>query len=41
VRDEWARAASTVELADCFGVSEEAMGWRLYNLQLAREAPQV
>jgi IrrE N-terminal-like domain len=39
VREEFARAASAAELATWFGVSEEAMGWRLYNFGLAHEAP--
>jgi Zn-dependent peptidase ImmA (M78 family) len=38
VRREWARAESAAELATWFGVSEEAMNWRLYNVGLA-EAP--
>ena len=41
VRAECLRAASAAELAAWFGVSEEAIGWRLYNLQLARETPQT
>jgi Zn-dependent peptidase ImmA (M78 family) len=34
IRVEWPRAASTVELATWFGVSEESMGWRLYSFGL-------
>jgi Zn-dependent peptidase ImmA (M78 family) len=34
VRAEWPRAASAAELATWFGVSAEAMSWRLYNLRL-------
>lgn len=39
VRGEWLRAASCAELAGWFGVSEEAMGWRVYNLALADARP--
>jgi Zn-dependent peptidase ImmA (M78 family) len=35
VREEFRRAASAAELADWFGVSAEAMGWRLFNVGLA------
>lgn len=35
VREEFVRAASSRELARWFGVSEEAMSWRLYNCGLA------
>lgn len=34
VRAQWSRAASAAELASLFSVSEEAIGWRLYNLRL-------
>ena len=37
---EWPRAASCAELARSFGVSENAMGWRLYNAGLVEERPQ-
>jgi IrrE N-terminal-like domain len=40
VRDEFPRAASVGELADWFGVSEEAMAWRLYNFRLIEERPE-
>jgi len=36
---EWPRSASRAELAGWFSVSEEAMGWRLYNLGLADARP--
>ena len=39
VRAEFARAASAAELAGWFGVSEEAMGWRLYNFGVIDEHP--
>ena len=39
VRAEFDRAESGAELAGWFGVSEEAIGWRLYNLQLVSSAP--
>jgi hypothetical protein len=39
VRQESARAASSGEVAGWFGVSEEAMSWRLYNLGLASAGP--
>jgi Zn-dependent peptidase ImmA (M78 family) len=39
VRAEWPRAASAAELANWFGVSEEAMGWRLYSFDLAPGPP--
>jgi hypothetical protein len=39
VRAEWPRAESTEALARRFGVSEEAMGWRLYNLGVVEERP--
>jgi Zn-dependent peptidase ImmA (M78 family) len=39
VRSEWARAESAAELARWFGVSEEAMGWRLYNLGVVVARP--
>ncbi len=34
VREEFTRAASTAEVATWFGVSEEAMSWRLFNFGL-------
>ena len=34
-----AKFASNADLADNFGVSTEAMGWRLYNLGLIEEKP--
>ena len=37
---EWLRAASCAELARSFGVSENAMHWRLYNAGLVEERPQ-
>jgi predicted transcriptional regulator len=39
VRAEWERAASAEELAGWFGVSDEAMGWRLYNLGVVEARP--
>jgi Zn-dependent peptidase ImmA (M78 family) len=39
VRSEWPRAASAAELASRFGVSEEAMNWRLYNVGLVAGVP--
>jgi Zn-dependent peptidase ImmA (M78 family) len=41
VRAEFPRAASTGELAGWFGVSEEAMGWRLHNCGLAAPLTQA
>ena len=35
VRDEWPRTATFGELALRFGVSSEAMSWRLYSFDLA------
>ena len=40
VRAEFNRAASAAELAGWFGVSEEAIGWRIYNLGLMADAPR-
>ena len=39
VRAEFQRAATVTELAGWFGVSEEAMSWRLYNLGLVADRP--
>jgi hypothetical protein len=39
VREEWGRAATFAELAVTFGVSAQAMAWRLYSFGLA-EAPR-
>lgn len=39
VREE-SRVASAAELASWFGVSEETMGWRLYNLGVVSERPE-
>jgi hypothetical protein len=39
VRDRWSRAASTDELARWFGVSAEAMSWRLYSFDLVKDPP--
>jgi Zn-dependent peptidase ImmA (M78 family) len=39
VREEWHRAASAAELAESFGVSAEAMTWRLYSFGLVEEPP--
>jgi Zn-dependent peptidase ImmA (M78 family) len=39
VREEFARAASAVELAGWFEVSEEAMSWRLFNIGLVPRRP--
>jgi Zn-dependent peptidase ImmA (M78 family) len=39
VRAEWPRAATATELARRFGVSEEAMAWRLYSLGLVHARP--
>ena len=41
VRTEWAKAESAAELAAWFGVSEEAMTWRLYNVGLSAESPRA
>jgi Zn-dependent peptidase ImmA (M78 family) len=40
VREEFPRCATRAELCLRFGVSAEAMGWRLYNLRLVDEKPQ-
>jgi len=40
VRKEWRTAASAVELAEWFGVSAEAMNWRLYSFGLG-ERPEA
>ncbi len=40
VRAEWPRAASVAELGAWFGVSDEAMAWRLYNLDLVKKRPR-
>ena len=40
VREEWPRSATTAELAGWFGVSAEAMQWRLYNFGLVQERPE-
>ena len=39
LRQEFARAASAAELASWFGVSEEAMSWRVYNIGLTDSRP--
>lgn len=39
VRAEWKRAPSCTELASTFGVSDEAMHWRLFNFDLVAEPP--
>jgi Zn-dependent peptidase ImmA (M78 family) len=39
VRAEFARAASAADLGRYFGVSEEAMAWRLYNFGLVGDRP--
>ena len=39
VREEWPRAADLEELATGFGVSGEAMRWRLYSFGLVEERP--
>jgi Zn-dependent peptidase ImmA (M78 family) len=39
VREEWPRVADTEELAAGFGVSGEAMRWRLYSFGLVEERP--
>ena len=39
VRVEWQRVASAAELASRFGVSEEAMGWRLHNVAVVAHSP--
>ncbi len=39
VRVEFARAGSSSELAEWFGVSEEAMSWRLYSFGLVGDRP--
>ncbi len=40
VRAEWGRAESAAELARGFGVSEEAMRWRLFSFGLVGEPPR-
>ena len=40
VHQEWPRAASAAELASWFGVSAEAMSWRLYSFGLVEEPPR-
>ena len=40
VREQWCRAASAAELALWFGVSAEAMNWRLYSFGLVEEPPR-
>ena len=40
VREAWGRAASVAELARSFGVSAEAMNWRLYSFELVQEPPR-
>jgi hypothetical protein len=40
VRGGWRRSALRDELAATFGVSSEAMGWRLYSFGLAAERPR-
>jgi len=39
VQAEFPRAATAAELAGWFGVSAEAMSWRLYNLGLTDDRP--
>jgi len=39
LRAEWASVPSPAELAVSFGVSKDAMGWRLYNLSLVDRRP--
>ena len=41
VRDEWRRAADLDELARRFGVSEQAMHWRLYSFGVVGERPET
>jgi Zn-dependent peptidase ImmA (M78 family) len=40
VGEEWRRATSAAELASCFGVSAEAMTWRLYSFGLVEKPPR-
>ena len=40
VRKEFPQAATAAELAEWFGVSVEAMQWRLYNFGFVEERPQ-
>jgi hypothetical protein len=40
VREEWGRASSAEEIARWFGVSAEAMSWRLYSFGLVAEPPR-
>jgi Zn-dependent peptidase ImmA (M78 family) len=40
VREAWTNASTTAELANRFGVSEEAIAWRLYSFGL-RERPEA
>ena len=39
VRAVWARSSTTSELAIRFGVSRQAMAWRLYSFGLVQERP--
>jgi Zn-dependent peptidase ImmA (M78 family) len=41
VQVEWSRAESAAEVATWFGVSEEAMSWRLFNLGLLPKRPSA
>ena len=40
VAQEFPRVATAAEIAEWFGVSTEAMSWRLYNVGLVPERPQ-
>ena len=40
VREEFRRAATPAELAEWFGVSAEAMHWRLFNFGLVQDVPR-
>jgi Zn-dependent peptidase ImmA (M78 family) len=40
VRAEWSQVESSSAVASRFGVSEEALGWRLFNLQLVQDRPR-
>jgi Zn-dependent peptidase ImmA (M78 family) len=41
VREEWTRPAAIDELASRFGVSGQAMTWRLYSFGLVESGPEV
>ena len=40
VREQWSSTGAVTELAEWFGVSAEAMTWRLYSFGLVEEPPR-